>query len=64
MLASFIWLGEWGKALALAITADAIKALFYYVHERAWNRISFGRKKVREDYMMCPCKLIWRDRLV
>ena len=50
MLVSFIWLGEWGKAITLAITANAIKMVFYYAHERAWNRIDFGRKKAREDY--------------
>ncbi len=50
ILVSFMWLGEWTKALALAITANAIKMLLYYAHERAWNKIDFGRKKVREDY--------------
>ncbi len=50
MLVSFMWLGEWTSAIALAITANVIKMLLYYLHERTWNRIDFGRKKVREDY--------------
>ena len=52
MLVSFIWLGEWTSAVALALTANVIKMLLYYIHERTWNRISFGRKKVKEDYMI------------
>lgn len=52
MLVSFIWLGEWTSAIALALTANAIKSLLYYAHERGWNRISFGRKKVKEDYVI------------
>ena len=50
MIVSFIWLGEWGKAVTLALTANAIKMVFYYAHERFWNKIDFGRKKVSEDY--------------
>ncbi len=52
MLVSFMWLGEWTTAIALAITANVIKGLLYYIHERVWNRTDFGREKVREDYMI------------
>ena len=52
MLVSYIWLGEWAASIALALTANGIKALVYYLHERRWNRIDFGRKKVKEDYMI------------
>ncbi len=45
MLISYIWLQEWGSAIALALVANGIKALLYYLHERGWNRTSFGRKK-------------------
>ena len=51
MLVSYVWLGEWGSAVALAITANAIKSLLYYLHERGWNRVGFGiRKEAKEDY--------------
>ncbi len=51
MLVSYIWLGEWGSAVALAITANVIKSLLYYLHERGWNRVGFGRREeVKEDY--------------
>ena len=52
MLVSFIWLGEWTSAIVLAITANAIKSVLYYAHERLWNRTNFGRKTVKEDYMI------------
>ena len=45
MLISYIWLQEWSSSIALALAANGIKALLYYLHERGWNRISFGRKK-------------------
>ncbi len=50
MLVAYIWLGEWTTSIALAIMANGIKAVLYYIHERVWNRTDFGRKKVREDY--------------
>jgi len=52
MLVSFIWLREWTTSIALALAANGIKALLYYLHERVWDRIGFGRKKVKEDYMI------------
>ncbi len=52
MLVSFIWLGEWSSSIALALMANGIKGLLYYLHERGWNRIGFGREKVKEDYMI------------
>ena len=52
MLVSYIWLEEWTTSIILALTANGIKAMLYYIHERIWNRIDFGRKKVKEDYMI------------
>ncbi|MEE8414316.1 MAG: DUF2061 domain-containing protein [Dehalococcoidales bacterium] len=50
ILISYIWLGDWGSSIVLSLVANAIKALLYYLHERWWNRIEFGRRKVPEDY--------------
>ena len=50
LLVAYIWLGEWTTSIALALMANGIKAVFYYIHERVWNRTDFGRKKIREDY--------------
>ncbi|MEE8414352.1 MAG: DUF2061 domain-containing protein [Dehalococcoidales bacterium] len=43
LLVSYMWLGEWGSSIALALTANAIKALLYYAHERGWNLLKWGR---------------------
>ena len=50
ILVSYIWLGEWTSAIGLAVTANVIKSLLYYLHERWWNRLNFGRYKAKEDY--------------
>jgi adenylylsulfate kinase len=51
ILISYIWLREWGSSIALSLVANGIKFLLYYLHERGWNRIGFGRKKeIPEDY--------------
>ncbi len=52
MLVSFMWLGEWTTSIALALAANGIKALLYYLHERIWDRTDFGRKKIEEDYVI------------
>ncbi len=52
MLVSYMWLEEWTTSIILALSANGIKAVLYYAHERGWNRIDFGRKKVKEDYMI------------
>ena len=32
-------------------SADLIKVFIYYAHERAWNKVKFGRQVVKEaDY--------------
>lgn len=40
--------------LKLAVSIGAIelftKICLYYVHERIWNRLSFGRVKSKDDY--------------
>ena len=50
VLVSYKFLGEWSTSIVLAITANGIKALLYYLHERGWNRTDFGRGRVKEDY--------------
>lgn len=43
LLVSFIWLQEWTTSLALALTANGIKVMLYYLHERGWNQLNWGR---------------------
>ena len=41
--------GKVGQSFVAVTAADAIKIFLYYMHERAWNRVNFGRLKT-EDY--------------
>ncbi len=50
LLISYMWLRDWSTSIALALTANGIKAGLYYMHERVWDRSDFGRKKAKEDY--------------
>ena len=43
LVVSYMWLGEWGSSIALALTANGLKAVLYYLHERGWNLFSWGR---------------------
>lgn len=43
ILASFVLIGSWEISISVAIAADSTKIFFYYVHERFWERISWGR---------------------
>ncbi len=40
--------GEFAATVGLADTA--LKFAVYFGHERAWNRIPYGRKKVEPEY--------------
>jgi len=44
----YIYSGDINKSLVVGISANALKMVFYYVHERVWNRIEFGRIKPPE----------------
>lgn len=50
MVISFLITGELKWALSIGAVELFTKMFLYYLHERIWNRISFGRAKVREDY--------------
>ena len=41
----YIWTGDLFVALGSGLVANALKTIFYYVHERVWNRSDFGREK-------------------
>ncbi len=45
---TLVWLftGEVGAALAIGGIEVFLKMLFYYLHERAWDAINFGREEV------------------
>ncbi len=44
----YIYSGNAKASLTIGITANLIKMFFYYIHERVWNRVQFGRVKPPE----------------
>jgi adenylylsulfate kinase len=39
-------------SLEIGLMDALVKIGVYFSHERLWNKIGFGRRKVREDYMI------------
>ena len=53
IVVSFIISKELKIALSIGFVEVFTKIALYYVHERAWNRIQFGRiKELSSDYMI------------
>ncbi len=50
MVISFLITGKLKWALSIGVVELFTKMILYYAHERIWNRISFGRARVPEDY--------------
>ncbi len=40
----YLWTGDLAVALGSGLVANALKTIFYYIHERMWNRTDFGRQ--------------------
>ena len=49
---SWLFTRGWRETALITITFNAIRLILYYFHERAWERISWGRGKIKEDYMI------------
>ncbi len=45
----FTFTGRLDVALTVGAFEAVVKMLFYFLHERAWNRISVGRKHVQPN---------------
>jgi uncharacterized membrane protein len=50
ILISFLITRKLEFALSIGVVELFTKMLLYYVHERIWNRLSFGREQPPEDY--------------
>jgi uncharacterized membrane protein len=48
----YIFTRELTLAAGIGLVDTLIKIFVYYSHERLWERIQFGRKKIKEDYMI------------
>ncbi|MBI3881341.1 MAG: DUF2061 domain-containing protein [Verrucomicrobia bacterium] len=47
---SFLITGQAKWAFTIGFVELFTKIFLYYVHERIWNRLSFGRVKGRDDF--------------
>jgi len=45
ILVVYLYSKDVTESLVVGISANALKMVLYYVHERMWNRVSFGRVK-------------------
>ncbi|MEK6880523.1 MAG: DUF2061 domain-containing protein [Nanoarchaeota archaeon] len=43
LIVSYIVLNDIKQSLAISIVANITGMIFYYIHERVWNRISWRR---------------------
>ena len=50
ILISFVITGKIKFALSIGFVELFTKVFLYYVHERVWDRLSFGRVKGRDDF--------------
>jgi uncharacterized membrane protein len=49
---SWLFTRGWRETALITITFNAIRLILYYFHERAWEKIGWGRRKIKEDYMI------------
>jgi uncharacterized membrane protein len=42
----YLTTGSWQTALAFLTVATLLNVVVYYVHERAWNKVSWGKKSL------------------
>lgn len=50
MIVSFLITGKLSLAISIGCVELFTKLALYYVHERVWNNISFGRVTAKEEY--------------
>lgn len=50
MVIAFLVTGKFKLAISIGFIEVFTKICLFYVHERIWNQLSFGRVKSRDDY--------------
>jgi uncharacterized membrane protein len=50
ILISWLITGKVALALSIGFVELFTKIFLYYVHERIWNRLDFGRVKAKDDF--------------
>jgi len=41
---TFAMTGSWGEAGGIALVTAAVSTLLYYLHERLWDHVDWGRR--------------------
>ena len=52
MIAIYLYNRDIKESLVVSLSANAVKMVLYYLHERFWNRIEYGRKQEIPDYQI------------
>ncbi len=52
IIVSFVITGRIKLALSIGFVELFTKICLYYLHERVWNKIPFGRVKSKDDYQI------------
>lgn len=52
MLISYIITGNPTAAVSIGAFELITKTALYYFHERSWNKIGYGRKKIEPEYQI------------
>jgi len=47
----YAYSGDFTKSLTVGVVANLLKMVLYYMHERVWNRVQFGRIKPPEYHI-------------
>ena len=61
ILVSFVIVGNWTVSISIGIVANLTKAFFYYIHERFWERIGWGRESKQNRLKPAKIKNLRND---
>ena len=56
ILISFLFVGNWTISVSIGIAANLTKTFFYYVHERFWERIDWGKTSKQDRLKLAKMK--------
>jgi len=48
IIAIYIYSRDIRQSLVVGISANVVKIFLYYIHERLWNKVKFGREEQPE----------------
>jgi len=48
IIAVYLYSGDLKESLVVGVGANAAKFFLYYMHERIWNKVGFGRDRAPE----------------